>query len=263
MWFYRTMTVDRFATADAQAFSGFRAHFSRHCFRALQAMAERFDVQVLGLERVPRGRALIVANHAIGWDVLFFMAAIAEEQGRTVWALGENLWWKVPFLRRFVSAIGVVDGTQQNADRLLGEDQLVLVLPGGMREAVKPKELRYQLLWGRRYGFVRAALRNQAPIVPLASVGTDELFDFVGDPYARGERWLGSRRIPIPLPRRVLPIPHAVKVRLLVGEPILPRGGADAADDPVVLRSMRREVEGALHELIENELARRAGMPID
>jgi len=52
----------------------------------------------------------------------------------------------------------------------LSHDQLVLVMPGGVREALKPRELRYRLLWGHRYGFVRAALRNQTPIVPVASV---------------------------------------------------------------------------------------------
>ncbi len=65
------------------------------------------------------------------------------------------------------------------------------MLPGGLREAVKPSALRYRLLWGDRVGFVRAAIRNQAPVVPLATLGGDEIFDFVGDAYARGRRWLG------------------------------------------------------------------------
>ena len=51
-------------------------------------------------------------------------------------------------------------------------------------EALKPRELRYRLLWGHRYGFIRAAIRNRTPISPLAAIGSDELFDFVGDAYA-------------------------------------------------------------------------------
>jgi 1-acyl-sn-glycerol-3-phosphate acyltransferase len=172
------------------------------------------------------------------------------------------LWWKVPFLRRLASAVGTVDGTRENADSLLSRDQLVLVLPGGLREAVKPRELRYQLLWGHRYGFVRTAMRCQAPIVPLASVGTDELFDFVGNPYRRGARWLGRRDIPVPLPSRILPIPHRVQMRFLFGEPITPRVTPEAADNFELVRALRREVEGALHELLELELARRAGIDL-
>jgi 1-acyl-sn-glycerol-3-phosphate acyltransferase len=115
---------------------------------------------------------------------------------------------------------------------------------------------------GHRYGFVSAALRNQAPIVPLASLGTDDLFDFVGNPYVRGRRWLRRRDIPIPLPSRILPIPHLSPIRFSFGEPIHPRGGAADHENAALLRSSRREVEGALHELIEVELARRQGIDL-
>ena len=73
-----------------------------------------------------------------------------------MWGLGEHAWWKVPFLRRLAAAVGTVDGNPGNVNRLLSADEVVLVLPGGLREAVKPRELRYRLLWGKRYGsFVR------------------------------------------------------------------------------------------------------------
>jgi 1-acyl-sn-glycerol-3-phosphate acyltransferase len=160
------------------------------------------------------------------------------------------------------AAVGTVDGTPDNADRLLSHDELVLVLPGGLREAVKPRELRYRLLWGHRYGFIRAAIRNQAPIVPLASIGADDLFDFVGDAYRRGERWLRRTGIPIPLPARILPIPHLVRLRFVLGDPIEPPVGSQLADDTNTIRRLRHEVEGALHEILETELARRAGIEL-
>lgn len=256
------MTADGFQRAQKDAFNGFHEPTATRFFRRVEAVAQRFSIEVEGLEHVPRGRALFVANHAFGWDVIVPMAAIAQRLQRHVWVLGEKAWWKVPFLRRFAARVGVVDGTQENADRLLQADELVLVLPGGLREAVKPQELRYQLLWGHRYGFVRAALRNQAPIVPLASIGTDEIFDFVGNPYARGFRWLGRSKVPIPLPSRILPIPHLVKPHFALGEPVPMDAPPDAEHDFHRVRRLRREVEGALHELIEVELARRAGMEL-
>jgi 1-acyl-sn-glycerol-3-phosphate acyltransferase len=171
--------------------------------------------------------------------------------------LGDHLWWTLPFVRRFVAAIGVVDGTRENIDYLLSRDQLVLVLPGGLREAVKPRELRYQLLWGHRYGFVHAAIRNQAPMIPLASVGSDELFDFVGNPYERGRRWLKPLHIPLPLPATILPMPRRVNMKFVLGAPVLPRSPSTDQNELSHVRSMRREIEGALHELIEGELWRR------
>jgi 1-acyl-sn-glycerol-3-phosphate acyltransferase len=229
------------------------------CARLVHALGRPLGVDVNGLERIPQGRALVVANHAFGLDVAFPMAEIAHVTGRRVWALGEHLWWKIPVVRRALAAIGVVDGRREVAERLLAADQIVVVLPGGLREAVKPRELRYQLLWGKRYGFVEIAIRTSTPIIPLACTGADEFFDFVGDPYARGRRWLRSRTIPVPLPARILPIPHLAPLRYRVGDPIS-TAGVDAADADSV-RRLRREVEGALHELIEGELARRSGYP--
>jgi 1-acyl-sn-glycerol-3-phosphate acyltransferase len=256
------MSVDGFDPASVKACAAFSPDFADRFFDAVDALARRLNVVVTGTEHVPSGRGLLVANHAFGFDVIFPMAAIWRRLRRPVWVLGEHLWWKIPFARRMAAALGTVDGTPDNLDRLLDRDQLVLVLPGGLREAVKPRELRYQLLWGHRYGFVRAALRNCAPIVPLASVGTDELFDFVGNPYMRGARWLGRRDMPVPLPSRILPIPHRVSMRFVLGESIAPRGAPQDQENFALVRSVRREVEGALHELIEAELARRLGMDL-
>jgi 1-acyl-sn-glycerol-3-phosphate acyltransferase len=254
------MTFDGFELEHKQAFEGYSPERSARFFERVDGLAERLGVRVSGLENLPRGRGLLVANHSFGYDVVFPMAKIARTRGRPVWALGEHLWWRIPYLRRFVAAIGVVDGTQENLDRLLSHDELVLVLPGGLREAVKPRELRYQLLWGHRYGFVHAAIRNRAPLVPLAGVGGDELFDFVGNPFRRGARWLGRGDLPIPLPSRILPIPRLTPLAFRIGEPIMPPSEAELLSDPNLVRRLRHEVEGALHELIENELARRIGM---
>jgi 1-acyl-sn-glycerol-3-phosphate acyltransferase len=256
------MTIDGFRPEHRQAFVAYSPAIAERFSELVSWGSRRLHVEVAGIENLPRGRALIVANHAFGWDVMLPMAEIWRTTGRRVWVLGEHAWWRFPFVRRLVAAVGTVDGTPENADRLLAHDELVLVLPGGMREAVKPRELRYRLLWGSRYGFVRAAIRNRAPMVPLACIGPDDLFDFVGNAYRRGERWLRRRGIPVPLPLRVLPIPHLVRFRYVLGEPIEPSAPPEQSDDSVVLRRLRHEVEGALHELIENELAKRASIDV-
>ena len=258
----RSVTIDGFEAREARAFGAFDARAADRAYGWVDRVARRFGVEVDGIERLPEGRALVVGNHTFGWDVTFPMAAVWRTRRRPLWALGEHAWWAVPFVRRIVAAVGTVDGTPENVDRLLSAGELVLVLPGGLREAVKPRELRYQLLWGRRYGFVRAAIRNRAPIVPLACIGADDLFDFVGNAYERGARWLGRPGFPIPFPTRMLPIPRRSRFRFVFGEPI--ETGAEPAqcDDPKVLRRVRHEVAGALHELIENELARRAGIDV-
>jgi 1-acyl-sn-glycerol-3-phosphate acyltransferase len=227
----------------------------------IDKLGRRLGVEVAGIDRLPKGRALLVANHAFGfWDLALAVARIHSQTGRIVFSLGEHLWWRVPVVRWLAKRAGVVDGTPKNADAILEADELLLVLPGGLREALKPRELRYRLLWGRRHGFVKAALRNRAPIVPLACFGADEIFDLVGDPFRRSRRL----RLPIPLPRplHLLPIPHRSHLKFVIGEPISV-AGRGAADDMQAVRSVRRETEGSLHELIEEELAARAGFPYE
>jgi 1-acyl-sn-glycerol-3-phosphate acyltransferase len=248
--------IDGFSPNQKDAFVGYSAPVCDRVGFLVDRLAKRLHVEMVGLDQLPRGGALLVANHAFGfWDIALAVARIRSETGRRVWALGEHLWWKVPLVRRLAGAVGIVDGTPGNADALLRAGELLLVLPGGLREALKPRELRYRLLWGRRYGFVRAAMRNKAPIVPIACLGGDDLFDLVGDAFDRGRRW--HVRIPIPLPAHLLPIPHRARLRFVVGEPIEVEGRGDESDMHAV-RSLRREVEGALHEMIEDELTRRA-----
>jgi 1-acyl-sn-glycerol-3-phosphate acyltransferase len=256
------MAIDGFRLADKDAFAGFCSHDVVPLFKLVEWVSRRLHVDIVGLENLPAGRAILVANHAFGWDILFAMSAIRARTGRKVWALGEHVWWRVPIARRLAAAFGTVDGTHENTDTLLSRDELVMVLPGGLREALKPRELRYRLLWGHRYGFVRAAIRNHAPIIPVASIGADELFDLVGNAFARGNRWLRGTGIPIPLTSKVVPIPHFVRMKFVIGEPIPPPRALGEAD-VITERRMRREVEGALHEIFEHELAGRVGMQID
>lgn len=242
----------------SQAFVGYDETRAERFWSRVSRVMDRFQVEVSGLEKLPAGRALLVMNHAFGWDAMLPMAAIRKATGRRVWALGEHLWWKVPGLRGLAAAVGTVDGSSENVDALLSKEELVLVLPGGLREAMKPHELRYRLLWGQRFGFVRAAMRNAAPLLPIAGIGADEWFDFVGDSFARGQRWLGVD-FPLPRPRWGLPILHLHKPRYVIGDPVqslaLPGESEEAAT-----RRIRREVRGALEEMIDQALAERAGL---
>lgn len=253
------MSIDGFEARHANAFEGFSKPDAERFFKALRRVSRALRVEVEGIERLPTGRALVVSNHAFGWDVGFAMAEVHGRTGRFLWALGEHAWWRFPLLRRLAASVGTVDGTQENAHRLLEADELVLVQPGGLREAMKPRELRYRLLWGRRFGFVRAAIETGAPIVPLACVGADELVDWVGNPFERGARWLGRFAFPVPRPAYGLPLLHRVPLHYVFGEPIDMRGrGTDEGS----LSRARREVAGALHELIDEELARRERFPL-
>jgi 1-acyl-sn-glycerol-3-phosphate acyltransferase len=251
--------IDRFDPHSTRAFAGYDPHVAAILWSMVARVVRRWNVQVEGLEHLPPGGALLVMNHAFGWDAMLPIAAIRHATGRRVWALGEHLGWDLPVLRRLAAAAGVVDGTQENVDVLLRRGELVLVLPGGLREALKPRELRYRLLWGRRYGFVRAALRAGVPLIPLAGIGADEVFDLVGDAYQRGRRLLGIA-FPLPRPAWGIPLPHPRRLRYLVGGAVATRPTVAGESEEATVRRLRREIRGALEELIDDALAARMGL---
>ena len=103
--------------------------------------------------------------------------AIKEEhpRPRPVHLTVEHFFKGYPRFSMLVPKIGGVPAHPANVQRLLyDEGQLVLVFPEGRKGTEKLYKDRYQLRRFGRGGFVEAAMRAQAPIVPIAVVGAEE-----------------------------------------------------------------------------------------
>jgi len=139
-----------------------------------------FRCEVEGLEHVPdRGGALLVSNHAgaVPPDALMIGKAIKEEhpRPRPLHITVENFFKGYPGLSMLLPKIGGVPAHPANVHRLLyDEEQLVLVFPEGRKGTEKLFRDRYRLRRFGRGGFVAAAMRAGAPIVPVAVMGAEE-----------------------------------------------------------------------------------------
>jgi 1-acyl-sn-glycerol-3-phosphate acyltransferase len=139
-----------------------------------------FRAEVEGIENVPAtGGALIVSNHAgaLPPDAAMIAKAIKEEHAhpRPVNITVEHFFKGYPGFSMLVSKIGCVPAHPANVHRLLyDEEQLVLVFPEGRKATEKLYKDRYRLRRFGRGGFVEAAMRAQAPIVPVCVVGAEE-----------------------------------------------------------------------------------------
>jgi 1-acyl-sn-glycerol-3-phosphate acyltransferase len=136
-----------------------------------------FRVEWEGLEKLPEGPALLVANHAgaIPSDAPVIMHGIEEELGRPVYGLADHLFKSVPVVGTLWARAGGVIAHPDNAYRLLREKrQLVLVFPEGSKGPGKTYAERYQLRRFGRGGFVQIAMRAGVPVVPIAVVGAEE-----------------------------------------------------------------------------------------
>jgi 1-acyl-sn-glycerol-3-phosphate acyltransferase len=139
-----------------------------------------FRVSVEGIENVPGdGGALLVSNHAgaLPPDAPMIAKAIKEEhpRPRPVYLTVEHFFKGYPGFSMLLPKIGGVAAHPANVQRLLyDERQLVLVFPEGRKGTEKLYKDRYKLRRFGRGGFVEAAMRARAPIVPIALVGAEE-----------------------------------------------------------------------------------------
>ncbi len=208
---------------------------------------------------------LLVANHGLfGLDVPLLQLGVYELAQRQLRSFSDHVLFVLPPVRRALMAMGVCDGTPAVAHKLLTRGEIAFTCPGGAREALAPARDRYTLQWDGRYGFVRSAIRAQAALVPLAIIGTDELYRQLLDtdamratlPGKAIARWLGPKYVtPLYLGVGALPLPQ--QLHFLAGAPIaVPRDPA-AADDPAVVQALHAEVKRQTEALIASGLAAR------
>jgi 1-acyl-sn-glycerol-3-phosphate acyltransferase len=240
---------------------GFDAHTARQA-AAICAFFHRmyFRTEVYDVDRVPRGRVLLVANHSgqIPIDAAIIGCAMFFDANppRVARAMVEKWVATLPFVSTFFSRVGQVVGVPENARRLLEMGELVLAFPEGMRGVAKPFMRRYQLEeFG--HGFMRLAMETKTPIVPVAVIGAEEQYVSFGN-VKWAARALGLPVFPL-IPQLLVPggaLPLPTKYRLFFGEPMSFEG--DAADDGRVADNAFVVKEAVAHLLRRGLLQRKS-----
>jgi len=213
-----------------------------------------FRVRTTGLENVPEGRVLLIANHGgqIPLDgMLIGMSMLLEARpARIVRGMIERWVPGLPFVSSLFSKMGQLVGDVRNCRELLEKNQAVLVFPEGVRGSGKTIFQRYQL---QRFGtgFIRLALETKTPIVPVAVVGCEEAYPSITalKPIAK---LFGAPYIPVtpffPFLGAIGALPLPTQVTLEFGKPILFSGDADAPEADIEKKA--EEVKQALQSMI-------------
>lgn len=212
-----------------------------------------FHATMEGARLIPReGGALLVGNHAMGGiDGFVLGSLVIRETGRYVRFLGERNLWRIPVLRNLLDAVGAVPGAPEKAVEMLTDGELVGVYPGGIDDSWKLTTTdRYRLQWGNRAGFAKVAMRARVPIIPIAALGIDEMYDVVAREPVVGRRVLGSARYDLPLALGVYgtPIPRRVPQKYLVQQPIDTTGDPD---DPAAVERVRAAAFEAIDSVLQ------------
>jgi len=223
-----------------------------------------FRCEVEGIEHVPgTGGAMLVSNHAgaLPPDAAMIATAIKEEhpRPRPVHVTVEHFFMVYPGLTMLVSKLGGVPAHPVNVQRLLrDEGQLVVFFTVGRKGTEKLVTDRYRLRRFGRGGFVRAAIRAGAPIVPVAVMGAEEAMPTLAQiaPLQRLTRLIYFPVTPL--------FPHLgllgaaylpAKFRLRFLEPIPTAGLTD--DDPGLVQDLADEVRGRIQDELVDLVAER------
>src|SRR5581483_749264 len=175
--------------------------------------------EVRGLGNIPdSGPVLLVGNHSGGNmtpDTIVFTLAFNTYFGveRPFYQLAHNLVLSMPglaSLRKF----GTVAASPANASKALESGAALLVYPGGDYEVHRPTWERNRVDFDGRKGFIRLALEQDVPIVPVVSIGGQETALFL----SRGEQLARLLMLDRMFRLKVLPISLALPWGLNVGD---------------------------------------------
>jgi 1-acyl-sn-glycerol-3-phosphate acyltransferase len=217
----------------------------------------------------PSGGAVIVSNHGrLDFDSFLLLRLLLQSRGRLARLMADHMWFKLPFTPRIFASAGAVDGTRENALRLLEQGELVLTYPGGVREIFGGRYGHEHLDWEGRHGFALVAIRAGVPVIPIVGVGVNNGLVFLtrgrmlgallfrgvfrlGAAYADYRNPLALGLLPLPLPMSlVVALPFPCKLTYIVGEPLFPPQPLPGESEQQMAARFAIEAAAAMRELI-------------
>jgi 1-acyl-sn-glycerol-3-phosphate acyltransferase len=203
-----------------------------------------------GIEHVPaRGRVMLIGNHSggVALDGAMVLASLFfdREPPRLAQGMAEKFIHRMPVVSSWACRTGQLTGLPEHAERLLAAERALLVFPEGARGTAKLYKQRDSLVeFGT--GFMRLAMKMQAPIVPFAFVGGGEAIPTIANLYGLGKRF----GVPyLPVTPYLLPLPLPVKVGLVYGPPMHfeGTGNEDDAHVQVMVAGVKDKIRALIH----------------
>jgi 1-acyl-sn-glycerol-3-phosphate acyltransferase len=229
-------------------------------FAFLRKVYWRIDHE--GMENIPAaGRAMYVSNHRgfMPLDAVMHLSLAFTHARRIPRFLIIHSLLRIPFLCNFLTKLGGVIASQENAELLFRDESLVGIFPEGIRGSFTPYKRTYKLRDFSKSAFAKIAIENQSPIIPAAVIGHSEIFPIIGridSSYITRE--FGWPYLPIApmFPLAPVPIPSKWHVRVLPPVPLHGLKPSDAENVRVV-RDFSRYIQELIQHNIDDMVRRR------
>ena len=242
-------------------------------------MDRYFRMEMDGWDRLPAGPSLMIGVHS-GGSLTMDAWTVALQwyrrfgNSRILHGTAHDVLMAAPGLGDYFRAMGTIPPTRKAMAAALHAGHDVMLWPGGEQDAMRSWRKRDKAVLAGRKGFVRFAIQQQVPIVPVATVGGHDTV-FVLSEGRFIAKWSGLGKVlrgatmpivsgfPFPLAVEILPmhLPLPAKIRTELLDPIELDTDPTRSEDDQYVTSIYREVEASIQAGMDR-LAKRRSFPI-
>jgi 1-acyl-sn-glycerol-3-phosphate acyltransferase len=226
-----------------------------------------FHVEVAGLENIPaNGSAVLFGNHSgtVPLDGLLLYDGLINYHPapRRVRFLVTKFLLDTPIIGDFLRGFGCIPADYETAKKLLLEQDLVLIYPEAEKGPGKLFKNRYKLVEFHS-GFVRAAIETGSPLIPIVTIGGDEMYPLLGNikPIAKLLKAPYFPMTPffpwLPFPFSLVPLP--VKLMMAVWPAFTLKYPPEAADDEDLVNEIANDIQSDIQAKVNDLLEIRTG----
>ena len=247
----------------------------RRVFPTLARITDSYyRAEVEGQENLSDGRCMMVSTHNGGLympDLQCLMVAFLRRFGLETpgYGMTHGIVFQIPFAGSLAAKLGAIQASRENARAVFDAGFPLLVCPGGDEDSLKPFSKRHQVCFGKRRGFIRTAIENQVPIVPIVSVGAHEIFYVMNDGRRFAQmtgiaKWLRIKSVPFALAFPfgltiagvgAVPLPTKITLRVLPKIELAEKPAA--ASDPATVERCFEHVRQTMQRGLDGLAAKR------
>nr|QNL10713.1 acyl-CoA: diacylglycerol acyltransferase 2D [Haematococcus lacustris] len=137
--------------------------------------------------------------------------------------MASSVCFAVPFVRQLWWWLGLRPVSRQLMTGLLAAGKAVVLNPGGIQECMGMQHGSETVFLRKRHGFVRLAIQQGAPLVPVFAFGQSATYSWFRPKPDWLVRWISRKVGAVPLAMWGVwgsPIPHQRPVTVVIGQPI-------------------------------------------
>jgi WS/DGAT/MGAT family acyltransferase len=239
-----------------------------------------FRLEVDGWDRFPDQPGLFIGIHSGGpltmdaWTVALAWWRHFEGE-RTIHGTAHDVLMSSPGLGRYFRRMGTITPSRENIAAAFAKGDDVILWPGGEVDAYRSWDKRDKAILGGRKGFVRLAIREQVPIVPIATVGGHDALFVLSEGRGLAKKLKLKERMrsevaPITLsipfgvtlhltPFQHVPLPTKIRTEFL--DPVYLDADRDRENDNDYVNEIYQEVESSIQSGMDR-LAKKRKFPV-